>query len=572
MTEQKNLVIALAAAMLILVGFHYLYERPKQLEVLAKLDKKEVVDTQGKPIMPQITTAATAPKEIVARSIATTSAERIRINTPSLQGSINLNGAVIDDLTLPKYRESTKKDSESVKLLSPDNTEQSYFVQMGWQTIEGTWPAANAKWQTSDTELTIDKPLRLTYSDGNGLEVERTVKIDENYMFSITDRVTNSSEKPVAMTPFSAINRNYEPEVGGYMILHEGMIGVWDGKKLEEFSYSNVVDDKRIERSSTGGWMGITDKYWLVALIPNQNMPIQAFFESTPADVTTRRPIHYGAGYRGTPIKLQPGTSQEFTQHMFAGAKVLRMLDDYEKKLGFNNFDKAIDFGWLYFLTKPIFYLLEALNRILDNFGLSILVMTILFKIALFPMANKSYRSMSRMKKFQPIIKQINERYAHDKMAKNQAMMDLHKKEKINPMSGCLPMLIQIPIFYCLYKVLFVTIEMRHAPFYGWIDDLSQPDPTSLFNLFGLIPLELPSALQIGLWPILMGLSMIVQQRLNPQPTDPVQAKMFLILPLVMVSMFSSFPAGLVIYWFWSNILSIIQQKAIMHLEEKNAK
>lgn len=568
MTEQKNLVLAIAASMLILIGFHYFYEGPKQKEIIEKIDAGEVVSNQ--PVQQQAPPPATK-HEIVDRKIATTADGRIRINTPNLQGSINLNGAVIDDLTLTKYRETTDENSETVKLLSPNNTKESYFVQIGWQTIEGTWPAADAAWQTTDAELGVNKPVKLTYQNGNGLQIERTISVDENYMFAVADKVTNVSDRPITMTPYSVINRNHEPEVSGYMILHEGMVGVWDGKDLEEFDYSDVVDDKRIERSSTGGWMGITDKYWLVALVPNQSSPIQAFFEATPGDQATSRPIHYGAGYRGAAIKLEPGKSHQHTQHVFAGAKILRMLDAYEQKLGFNNFDKAIDFGWFYFITKPVFYLLEWLNKLLGNFGLAILVMTVLFKLAMFPMANKSYRSMSRMKKFQPRIQQIKERYGNDKMAMNQAMMDLYQKEKVNPMSGCLPMIIQAPIFFCLYKVLFVTIEMRHAPFYGWIDDLSQPDPTSLLNLFGLIPIDLPSFLHIGLWPILMGLSMWVQQKLNPQPADPMQAKMFLFMPIMMVFLFSSFPAGLVIYWFWSNILSIIQQKAIMHLEEKNA-
>lgn len=583
MTEQKNLVLAIAASMLILIGFHYFYERPKQLDILAKIDSGELVNSRVANQSTQAVQAAPAspPREIIDRKAATTTGGRIRINTPHLQGSINLNGAVIDDLTLTQYRETTDDDSEAVKLLSPSNTKEAYFIQMGWQTIEGTWPAADATWQTTDTELGVNKPLHLTYASDNGLQVERTITVDENYMFSVTDRVTNASDRPVTMTAFSAINRNYEPVVSGYMILHEGMIGVWDGNSLEEFDYSDVMKDKRIEHSSTGGWLGMTDKYWLVALVPNQNTPIQAFFEATPGDKATSRPVHYGAGYRGATVKLESGKSYEFTQHIFAGAKILRMLDDYEEKLGFHNFDKAIDFGWFYFVTKPVFYLLEWLNKLLGNFGLAILLMTVLFKGALFPLANKSYRSMSRMKKFQPRIKQLKELYGDDKPAMNQAMMKLYQKEKVNPMSGCLPMLIQAPIFFCLYKVLFVTIEMRHAPFYGWINDLSQPDPTSIFNLFGLIPINLPASidlgfiaipLTIGLWPILMGLSMWVQQKLNPQPTDAMQAKMFMFMPIMMVFLFSSFPAGLVIYWFWSNILSIFQQKAIMRLEEKNAR
>lgn len=578
MTEQKNLVIAIAASMLILISFHYFYERPKQQEIIANIERGELAANQL-PSTKNSDVASNgvksgqvvAPTQIIDRKIATSSPHRIMIETNRLRGSINLHGAVIDDLTLTDYRETTEQDSETVKLLSPANTKEAYFIQTGWQTIEGTWPAVDAMWKTEDTKLSVGNPVHLTYENGNGLTVARTIKLDEDYMFSVIDRVTNTSDRPIVMTPFSKINRNYTPELGGYMILHEGLLGILDGK-LEEFDYSDVLEDKRIEKTSTGGWLGFTDKYWLVALVPNQKMPIQAFFEATPEDITSSRSVHYGAGYRGNTIKLEPGKTQEFTQHVFAGAKILNMLDSYEEKLNFENFDKAIDFGWFYFITKPVFYLLEWLNKLFGNFGLAILVMTVLFKIALFPMANKSYRSMSRMKKFQPRIQQLKERYAHDKMAQNQAMMDLYQKEKVNPMSGCLPMIIQAPIFFCLYKVLFVTIEMRHAPFYGWITDLSQPDPTSLFNLFGLIPIDLPSFLHIGLWPILMGLSMWVQQKLNPQPADPMQAKMFMIMPLMMVFLFSSFPAGLVIYWFWSNLLSIIQQKAIMRLEEDNAK
>jgi YidC/Oxa1 family membrane protein insertase len=396
------------------------------------------------------------------------------------------------------------------------------------------------------------------------LTFHRTIAIDDQYMFTVTDRVTNTKDKIVALSAYGQINRLETPPLGGYMILHEGPIGVLNGK-LTEPTYANTIEKKALEETTMGGWLGLTDKYWLVALIPDQKTSVKTVFKGQTVNGQDR----YQTDVVMPMLEAKPGQPVETVHYLFAGAKILRLLDDYEAKLGFDKFDLAIDFGWFYFLTKPLFYVLDYLHKLLGNFGLAILALTVLFKVAFFPLANKSYRSMSHMKKMQPKIEALKERYGDDKLRMNQELMAMYKKEKINPLAGCLPMVIQAPVFFCLYKVLFVTLEMRHAPFYGWIQDLSAPDPTSILNLFGLLPWSTPSFLAIGAWPILMGLTMFLQQKLNPQPTDPMQARMFMLMPIFLTFLLASFPAGLVIYWAWNNILSMGQQWMIMRLEDK---
>ena len=367
----------------------------------------------------------------------------------------------------------------------------------------------------------------------------------------------NNGSEEIKLQPFGRVTRVGTPQTSGYYILHEGAIGVVEDR-LKEFDYSKLTKEKEVIQASKGGWVGFTDKYWLVALVPDQNLSVQTRFSGTEAEM-------YRAEINNGEHILKPGTSLDYKQHLFSGAKVLRLLDAYEEKQGFKRFDLAVDFGWFYFVTKPLFYVLEFLHQLLGNLGVAILILTVFVKILFYPLANKSFNSMARMKIMQPQMEKIKQKYANDKMRMNQELMELYKREKINPMSGCLPMLIQAPIFFCLYKVFFVTIEMRHAPFFGWIHDLSAPDPTSFFNLFGLLPWDAPSFLVIGALPLLMGATMILQQRLNPQPVDATQAKIMLIMPLMFTYLFASFPAGLVIYWAWSNILSIAQQMLITH-------
>ncbi len=383
--------------------------------------------------------------------------------------------------------------------------------------------------------------------------------MDGDFMFTITQRVENKGNLPVTLHPYGLIRRQGTPEITGFYILHEGPYGVFDGTLLE-VDYDDLDDEGLVKKTGTGGWIGITDKYWLTALVPDQKARTDSRFTHREDDGKDR----YQVDYLGSKTVVAAGGRSEVRSHFFAGAKEVDLLDSYMESLGVQRFDLAIDWGWLYFLTKPIFHGLVLINGYVGNFGLAILVLTVGIKLAFFPLANKSYTAMSKMKKLQPEMLKLRERFGEDKARLNQEMMALYKREKTNPASGCLPIVIQIPVFFALYKVLFVTIEMRHTPFYGWIQDLSAPDPYSVFNLFGLLPFALPDFLMIGAWPLFMGLTMFLQQKLNPQPPDPVQAKIFMFLPIMFTFLLARFPAGLVIYWAWNNLLSIIQQWVIM--------
>jgi YidC/Oxa1 family membrane protein insertase len=560
MNEQRNLVLASVLAIAVLLGFNFFYDAPKQQQ---QMQSKIVAQTEqlAQPQAPE------PVKEVaVDRTQALSANHRIKINAPLVHGSINLTGAQIDDVTFAHYHETPDPKSSEIILLSPKSTTHPYYVDFGWLTKQENIPVPSKTtiWKADKTELTPQQPVILTWDNGQGVTFKRTISIDDQYMFSIEDDVVNNSNSTLSLNAYGQITRVGTPQTGGYFILHEGPIGVLGGK-LVELDYAKLLEKGQQQQTTTGGWLGITDKYWLVSLIPTQNTAVETRFKGHALD---------GVNYYQTEtiyptVDVAKGQTHKVTQHLFAGAKKLTILDGYEEKLGFSKFDLAIDFGWFYFLTKPLFYLLDYLNKIFGNFGIAILVMTVMFKLAFFPLANKSYRSMARMKQMQPKLEQLKKRYGDDKMRMNQELMEVYKREKINPLSGCLPVLIQAPVFFCLYKVLFVTLEMRQAPFFGWIHDLSMPDPTSVFNLFGLLPFTPPSFLMIGAWPILMGITMFLQQKLNPQPTDPAQAKAFMIMPFFLTFLLSSFPAGLVIYWAWSNILSIVQQWAIMRLDTK---
>jgi YidC/Oxa1 family membrane protein insertase len=407
--------------------------------------------------------------------------------------------------------------------------------------------------------LTPTSPVTLTWDNAQGLVFSRTISVDKNYMFTVRDSVRNTGQDPVKLLPYGLISRTGTPHVAGYYILFEGLIGYLDGA-LQEVKYSSLTPDKPLDYASNGGWLGFTDKYWLTALIPPQSEAIKSRFTHTVDGGVDR----YQTDYLGPEVTIAPDGTTESTTRFFAGAKEVNLLDAYEAS-GIPLFDHAIDFGWFYFLTKPIFLTLQFFDRLLGNFGLAILLLTFCVKLLFFPLANKSYNAMSKMKLLQPEIQKLRERFPDDKARQQQEMMALYKRVGANPLAGCLPIVIQIPVFFSLYKVLFVTIEMRHAPFFGWIHDLSAPDPTSFANLFGLLQFAPPHILMIGAWPLIMGLTMFLQQKLNPQPVDPVQARMFMFLPIVFTYMLASFPAGLVIYWAWNNLLSIAQQWTIMH-------
>ena len=583
MNEQKNLVIAILLVVGILFGFHYFYEQPKLQEQqrLAEIAKEHTPAHTSMEEMPSATTqnvgvqhSSTSPLQ--NRHDAITTSRRITIQTPTLEGSINLQGGVIDDLRLKQYKETADEKSDAVILLSPHNVKEGYLGGTSWRHVKAddathfALPNKDDLWVAEEGDaaiLTHEKPVILSYSNGKGQIFRRKITLDDKYMFTIEDSIDNKSDHALTLIHRAMIERHDIPvSAQSGFILHEGAIGVINGK-LHEVDYGDMSMQPKANKESfhetKRSWIGFTDKYWLTALIPSPQHPTSMMFMGDDAKK------EFFTLAESAPIALSVGGHHTHTVHFFAGAKELDLLDHYESTIGFDKFDLAVDFGWFYFLTKPMLGFLQYLHTFLGNFGLGILALTVLMKILFFPLANKSYRSMSRMRAFAPHIEALKAKYGDDRMKLNQAMMDLYKKHKINPVSGCLPMLIQAPVFFCLYKVLYVSLDMRHAPFYGWIQDLSAPDPTTLFNLFGFIAFTPPSFLQIGAWPILMGITMWLQQKLNPQPADKAQATMFMIMPLFMTFLFASFPAGLVIYWAWSNILGIIQQATIMKIEAR---
>ena len=577
MSDQKNMLIAIAISLAILLGFQFFYEFPK-LE--KERERQAQIAAQDKSQLPTPSSQAndatvqapggsvSAPgvkSEVLTaqkRAEALKSAPRVGIESPTLVGSISLVGARLDDLVLKQYGQTVEVNSERIHLLHPSGAPESYFAEFGWVggSDSPNLPGPTTIWSSDGKQLTPGQPVTLSWDNGAGLKFERTYSLDEGYMVTVTQKVINTGETPTALFPYGLIARSGTPDTLGFYILHEGPLGVFDGT-LREYDYDDVQETRKIEVTSNGGWIGITDKYWLAAVVPDQAENFTYRFVHSIENKDDR----YQVDYIGQSSSLAAGASIEITNRLFAGAKEVKLLDSYSEKFGIQNFDLAVDFGWFYFLTKPFFYAISWLNSYLGNFGLAILAFTVLVKAVFYPLANKSYRSMAKMRDLTPKLMTLREQYGDDKMRLNQEMMAIYKKEKVNPASGCLPILLQIPVFFALYKVLFVNIEMRHAPFYGWIKDLSVADPTSIFNAFGLIPWTPPDFLMIGIWPILMGLTMWLQQRLNPQPTDPVQAKVFMFLPLFFTFLLGTFPAGLVIYWTWNNLLSIAQQRLIMY-------
>jgi YidC/Oxa1 family membrane protein insertase len=511
--------------------------------------------------------AETAPS--LTREEALAQHQRVPIATGTLSGSINLTGARIDDLRLNDYHETIDPKSPTIVLLSPSGAPDAYFAEFGWiaQEAAGPMPGPDTVWSApAGAKLTSTTPVTLTYDNGAGLTFTRTISVDDNYMFAISDAVANSGDSAVSITPFGRVTRIGEPQASSYWILHEGPIGVFGDQGLKEVKYKGIKKDGEQDfKDVTGGWLGITDKYWAATIIPDPTAPYDGRF--LYSDQTT--PL-YQADFRGAATSVAPGATVEETNHLFAGAKVVTIVDGYRDSLNIKLFDRLIDWGWFYFITKPMFHLIDFFYKLFGNFGVAILAVTVLVKAAFFPLANKSYKSMSAMKKLQPKIQELKELYKDDKVKQQQAQMELFKKEGANPLAGCWPVAIQIPVFFSLYKVLFVTIEMRHAPFFGWIHDLSAKDPTNVFTLFGLIPWDpttLPffgGLLVLGAWPLIMGVTMFVQMKLNPTPPDPAQQMIFTWMPVIFTFMLSSFPAGLVIYWAWNNTLSVTQQYIIM--------
>jgi YidC/Oxa1 family membrane protein insertase len=496
---------------------------------------------------------------------------RLNIAAHRVRGSISLLGARIDDLVLTDYRETLEPNSPDVRLLEPRSESHPYYVQYGWSAAPGEQvklPDNDTVWAASADTLSTGHPVTLSWDNGAGLTFQITLSIDDDYMFAVQQSVKNATDQTVKLFPWSRIRRDYTPEVAGYYILFEGLLGFVDGK-LEENTYSSAKSEGAKKNgiaytaTTTGGWAGITDKYWLTSLVPDQSVASTVNFRHT-----SENGDHYQVDYVAQePKTIDAGGEASVTSHLFTGAKVVSLLHAYEERLRIPNFDYAVDWGYFWFLTRPIFLAIDWLNGLLGNFGLAIMVFTVFAKALFFPLANYSYRSMSKMKLLAPKMTALRERFKDEPQRMQQEMMALYRTEKVNPASGCLPMVVQIPVFFSLYKVIFVTIEMRQAPFFGWIHDLSAVDPTNIFNLFGLIPFDpttISPFLHLGAWPLIMGLTMFLQQRLNPPPPDPVQARMFQFMPVIFTFMLARFPAGLVIYWSWNNLLSIGQQWLIM--------
>jgi len=565
--DQNRLIIAIAVSIAILLGFQFLLPA----KPVPPTASTSTTLTQATPAPTRNPATPGSGPETVAAPVATRDVPRLPIHATRVQGSINLAGARLDDLVLRDYHEEVAQTSPLVRLLEPRVDPQPSYVQFGWtaETPGLRVPDPDAVWTASGAELTETSPVTLSWDNGAGVVFEIVLTIDDFYMFAAEQRIRNTTGAPVAAFPWSRVRRDYKPVTAGYYILHEGLLGVMDGT-LREQKYDDVKKESdkthgpSLEVPTTGGWAGITDKYWLTVLIPDQAAPVTGAFRHMTENGADRFQVDF---VQREPSTVAAGTTMGTTTRLFAGAKVVGLLDRYESQLGLPHFDKAVDFGWFYFLTKPIFYALDWLYRLTGNFGVAILIFTVFAKAVFFPLANKSYRAMSKMKLLGPKMTEIREKFKDDPQKMQSEIMGLYKSEKVNPASGCLPMVVQIPVFFSLYKVIFVTIEMRHAPFFGWIHDLSVVDPTNVFNLFGLLPFD-PSAsshfLHLGVWPLIMGVTMFLQQKLNPPPPDPVQAKIFQFMPIVFTFMMSSFPAGLVIYWSWNNLLTIAQQWTIM--------
>jgi len=581
MSADRNTILAIILSALVLIGWQYFFgtatkspqpqaqnqTQPAQPGAPVTQPGAPATQPPGAPTVPSSAAPAAAP--LSREEALKASPQRLPIATDSLQGTIALKGARIDDLSLVKFHETVDPHSPPIVLLSPSGSPDPFYAEFGWTAGTGTAkvPDANSEWkQEGSGALAVGHPVTLVYDNGEGLQFRRTIAVDDRYMFTVTQEVANKSDKPVTLYPYGLISRHGTPKTAGYYILHEGLIGVLGNDGLQEITYKKIEEKKVMDFDVTDGWLGITDKYWAATLLPDPKAHLKARFSTG----TIGAKETYQTDYLLDAVTVAPGATGASTAHLFAGAKEVHQVNDYEKELNLNRFDLLIDWGWFYFITKPMFLMLDFFYRLVGNFGIAILIVTLLIKIVFFPLANKSYASMAKMKAVQPQMAALRERYPDDKVKQQQELMALYKKEKINPLAGCLPIAIQIPVFFSLYKVLFVTIEMRHAPFFGWIHDLSAPDPTNVFTLFGLIPFDptvLPvvgAFLHLGLWPLIMGVTMWLQMKLNPAPPDPTQAMIFNYMPIIFTFMLANFPAGLVIYWAWNNSLSVTQQSVIM--------
>ena len=548
--ETRNIIAAISlSAAVILLYTLFFAPPPVTQESIAEKNKTE--QSSDAPSLDQKENITE-----ISREQALSESERIQFENQSIIGSISLKGAAIDDLTFKEYNVVLNGD-EKVNLLAPRNAKEGYLIESGFITTDKNVkiPNSNSIWSVSgNKKLTAKSPIKLTWTNDQGITFEKEISIDDKFLFTVKQRVINSTNNKYDFYSYGQIIRNEAPEITNFYILHEGLVATLDDELIEE-DYDDI-EEKKFSRTAQKGWLGIGDKYWITSLIPPKGKEFKTTFDYKNK---------FRANFVATePLELNSNSSIEDKMQIIVAAKRVDVIDGYAESLKIDKFDLTIDWGFLYFITKPLFFGIDYFFKLLGNYGLAIIAITICIRLAFFPLANFSFRSMAKMKALTPEMTRLKELHKDDKMKLQQAMMALYKKEKVNPMSGCLPILVQIPVFFALYKVLFVTIEMRHMPFYGWIQDLSERDPTSLFNLFGLLPYDVPSFLMIGAWPIAMGISMSVQMKLNPAPTDPMQAKIFMFFPLFLTIILAPFPAGLVIYWTVNNILTMAQQVFIM--------
>ena len=563
MDNQKNLLLAVVFSIAVLFGFDFFFGPNKTVQKdniidnseSLKNDKSSSIDTEAPSIK--------APPSLSLKQNNNYNEKRINFKANRIEGSINLFGATIDEIILSDYFETIKK--KKIKLLQKENSNSPYFLRMGWASTDKKLmlPNKDSLWK-SKTKINNNDPLEIEWTSNQGLKINRKISFDENFMITVEDIVLNQTGNNIELTNYSYIRRkNHRPE-NKFFILHEGPLGVFNDT-LKEFSYEDFEEQSIVE-SSTNGWVGYTDHYWQVAIFPDTEEPFKAEVRKIKNSVNSIQIDFINDNLK----TVKPGENPDRQILRICWSKGSSSNDNYIKTLKVNKLDLSVDFGWFYFLTKPLFYALNYLSVLFTNFGVGIIILTIFIRIILFPLANKSFKSMNSMRILTPEIQRIRERYKDDRNKMNQEMFALYRKKKINPAAGCLPILIQIPIFFALYKVLFVSIEMRHAPFFGWIKDLSAPDPTSLFNLFGLIPWDPPMFLTIGIWPLLMGLTMYLQQKINPPPPDPIQAKVFMMLPFIFTFLLATFPSGMVVYWTVNNVLSIGQQYILLKKQKKN--
>ena len=559
--DTRNIILATALSIGILLVWSVYFAPPPVLnepitsELSESSDSNEIDSDLGLGSLDE-SIDIIEENEILSLEDSISDSNRIEINTPGISGSIRLNGLIIDDVTLKSYRETLDENSENIRFLSPLKTGDGHEVSFGWiQTKNSDFeiPNRNTPWKliSGSNVLNLNNELVFEWKNKTGQIFQTTIELDDEYLCKITQKIINNGANGIIVNNAAKITREITPTLSGMFILHEGLIGVLN-EELEQIDYDDLAEDKVYNFDSQNGWLGFTDKYWLTALIPEQGKSFKGIFSYDK---------NYSAYFRSQDsVIINAGDSFQTSNNIFIGAKEAEVIDAYQEEYNFYNFDLSIDWGWFYFLTKPLFYIIYYLFELTGSFGVAIIILTAMTRILFFPLANWSFVSMAKMKKLQPEMTRLKELHKDDRQQQQQALMALYKKEKVNPVSGCLPILIQVPFFFAIYKMLFVSLEMRHAPFFGWIQDLSAKDPTTIFNLFGLIPWDPPSFMIIGVWPILMGLTMWIQQKLNPAPPDPIQARIFMFFPFFITILLSQFAAGLVIYWTTNNLLSIIQQ------------